>query len=90
MPTMTEDFDPSAVQTREMEVRPVRADERRRWDALMDRHHYLGFKQFAGRGLRQVAVWRGHRLALLWQQRRNALIWYWGEFLGLVTPQGFR
>ena len=34
----------------------------------MREHHYLGFKQFAGRGLRHVAVWRGHWLALLgWQ-----------------------
>ena len=31
-------------------------------------HHYLGFRQFAGRGLRHVAVWRGHWLALVgWQ-----------------------
>ncbi|MDE0348991.1 MAG: DUF4338 domain-containing protein, partial [Gammaproteobacteria bacterium] len=52
----------------EVEVRPVRADERRRWDELMRAHHYLGFKQFAGRGLRHVATWRGHWLALLgWQ-----------------------
>ena len=34
----------------------------------MARHHYLGFRQFAGRGLRHVAVWCGHWLALLgWQ-----------------------
>lgn len=46
----------------------MRSDERRRWDDLMRAHHYLGFRQFAGRGLRHVAVWRGHWLALLgWQ-----------------------
>ena len=46
----------------------MRPDERRRWDALMDERHYLGFRQFAGRGLRHVAVWRGHWVALLgWQ-----------------------
>ncbi len=46
----------------------VRADERRRWDALVDAYHCLGFRQFAGRGLRHVAVWEGHWLALLgWQ-----------------------
>ena len=33
-------------------VRLGRPDERVRWDALMDRHHYLGFKRFSGRGLR--------------------------------------
>ena len=31
----------------------------------MDAHHYLGFKQFAGRGLRYVAKWNGEWLALL-------------------------
>ncbi len=46
----------------------MRGDERRRWDALMAAHHYLGFRQFAGRGLRHVATWRGHWLALVgWQ-----------------------
>ena len=53
---------------KEVTLRLARPDERRRWDALMDRHHPLGFKQFAGRGLRYVAVWQGEWLALLgWQ-----------------------
>ena len=43
----------------EVVVRVARADERVKWDALMDRHHYLGFTRFAGRGLRYVAEWRG-------------------------------
>ena len=65
---MPDGFDKAEVVVREVEVRPARADERRRWDALMDEHHYLGFRQFAGRGLRHVAVWRGHWLALVgWQ-----------------------
>ncbi len=56
------------VVVREVSVRPARADERRRWDGLMAEHHYLGFKQFAGRGLRHVAEWRGHWVALVgWQ-----------------------
>ena len=65
---MSGEFDKGQVVVREVEVRPVRPDERRRWDALMAAHHYLGFRQFAGRGLRHVAVWRGHWLALVgWQ-----------------------
>lgn len=65
---MADEFDKRQVVVREVEVRPVRSDERRRWDALMAEHHYLGFRQFAGRGLRHVAVWRGHWLALVgWQ-----------------------
>ena len=52
----------------EVVVRLARPDERVLWDALMDRHHYLGFKRFAGRGLRYVAEWRGQWLALAgWQ-----------------------
>ena len=34
----------------------------------MAERHYLGFRRFAGRGLRHVAEWRGHWLALAgWQ-----------------------
>ena len=65
---MSDGYDKSEVVVREVEVRPARPDERRRWDALMDEHHYLGFRQFAGRGLRHVAVWRGRWVALAgWQ-----------------------
>ena len=66
--SMADEFDRRNVRVGEVEVRPVRADERRRWDDLVREHHYLGFRQFAGRGLRHVAEWRGHWLALLgWQ-----------------------
>ena len=41
---------------KEVTVRVARAHERRKWDALMFEHHYLGFIQFAGRGLRYVAA----------------------------------
>ena len=65
---MADAFDKSRVVVGEVEVRLARPDERRRWDALMDRHHYLGFRQFAGRGLRHVTLWCGHWLALMgWQ-----------------------
>ena len=52
----------------EVEVRLARPDERVKWDALMDRHHYLGFKRFAGRGLHYVAEWGSRWLSLAgWQ-----------------------
>ena len=52
----------------EVTVRLARPDERVRWDDQVDRHHYLGFKRFAGRGLRYVIEWRDQRLALAgWQ-----------------------
>ena len=53
---------------KEVVLRLARPDERVRWDECMDAHHYLGFKQFAGRGLRYIAEWQGRWLALLgWQ-----------------------
>ena len=49
-------------------LRLAQPHERPRWDALMNQHHYLGFKQFAGRGLRYVAEYEGEWLALVgWQ-----------------------
>ena len=49
-------------------MRLARPDERRRWDATMAEHHPLGFRGFAGRGLRYVAEYEGCWLALLgWQ-----------------------
>ena len=53
---------------KEVKVRLAWPEERRRWDALMEEHHFLGFKQFAGRGLRYVAEWDGRWVALVgWQ-----------------------
>jgi len=50
---------------RRVEVRPVTASERSRWDSLMERHHYLGFNCLIGESLRYVAVHRARWLALL-------------------------
>ena len=58
-----EGFSLSAV-----EVRLATHGERALWDALMDRHHYLGFRRLAGRGLRCVAAFQGRWLGLAaWQ-----------------------
>ena len=49
-------------------VRVVRSEEVLKWEALMREHHYLGFKQFAGRGMRYVAEYKGQWLAIAaWQ-----------------------
>jgi hypothetical protein len=49
-------------------VRPIRPEERGRWDALVDEHHYLGLRSLFGKTLRYVAVADGRWLALLgWQ-----------------------
>ena len=53
---------------RDVEVRPVRGvEKRRRWDALMARHHYLPFHGLFGKSLRHVAVRGETWLALLWR-----------------------
>ena len=54
---------------RDVEVRPVRGvEERRRWDALVARHHYLPFHGLFGKSLRCGAVRGETWLALLgWQ-----------------------
>lgn len=49
-------------------VRPILPGERQRWDALMRRHHYLGFAGMVGESLRYVAEGGGQWVALLgWQ-----------------------
>ena len=53
---------PDGFHFRDVSVRFARPVERICWDALMDQHHYLGFKRFAGRGLRYV---RANTLCLL-------------------------
>lgn len=53
---------------RRLHVRPIRPQERRRWDALLDRYHYLGLRCLFGKTLRYVAVADERWLALLgWQ-----------------------
>lgn len=46
-------------------MRSVRPDEEPRFDALMRTHHYLGFRNYCGNRLRQVAVHGERWLALL-------------------------
>ncbi len=54
---------------RAIEVRPVCTPaERRRWDELVARHHYLPYQGLFGRALRHVAVLGETWLALVgWQ-----------------------
>ena len=59
---------PDGFHPRDVSVRLARPDERIRWDRLMNQHHYLGFKRFAGRGVRYVFEWRGQWVGLAgWQ-----------------------
>ncbi len=59
---------PEGFVLRDVVVRLARPDEVCRWNRVVDRHHDLGFKQFAGRGLRYVFTWRGRWMgAAGWQ-----------------------
>ena len=55
---------PDGFDLRVVSAHLSRPDERIRWDTLMDQHRYLGFKRFAGRGLRYVFEWRGRWVGL--------------------------
>lgn len=46
-------------------VRPVRCEERVRWQQLMDTHHYLGFRPIVGQSLWYVATCEDQWVALL-------------------------
>ncbi len=48
-----------------IEVRPILPEEKTRWDELMKAHHYLGFGNLIGEGIRYVAVYQDYWLALL-------------------------
>jgi len=51
-----------------VQVRLIYPSERKRWDALIRQHHYLGLKAMVGKTLRYVAVFEDCWLALLgWQ-----------------------
>ncbi len=53
---------------RDVTVRVARPDEAPRWNELMNEDHYLGFKRFAGRGIRYVAEYKGQWVAIAgWQ-----------------------
>ena len=46
-------------------VRPITASERQTWDALMERHHYLGFRVIVGESMKYVAFLCDRPVALI-------------------------
>lgn len=82
----------AAAVVREVSVRAVRdAEERVRWDRLMDRHHYLGFRCLFGGGVRHVAEdAQGRWLALLGWQPGAFKIKARDEWIGWTSEQQFR
>ena len=75
----------------EVTVRPVRdGEERRRWDALVARHHYLGFHGLFGKGLRHVAVHGETWLALVGWQAGAFKIGVRDRWIGWSAEQQFQ
>ncbi len=76
----------------EVSVRPVtdRA-ESARWDVLMSRHHYLGFRGLVGGGVRQVAeLPDGTWLALLGWHAGSLKVGVRDRLIGWTREQQFR
>ena len=46
-------------------MRPIIPGEETAWNALMDRHHYLGFHGLSGQNIKYVAILNGQRVALI-------------------------
>ena len=55
---------PEGFSLSEVEVRLARPEECTLCDALMDEHHYLGFRRLVGRGLHYVATFEDRWLGL--------------------------
>jgi hypothetical protein len=50
---------------KELIVRPIIPGEEKPWNALMTRHHYLGFQSLTGQSLKYVALLDGQWVALI-------------------------
>lgn len=61
----------------EVIVRLTKPEERGRWDAWMQTHHYLGFQRFADRGLRYV-----------FECGASGSVWQTGAFQSASGPLG--
>jgi len=46
-------------------VRPIIPGEEAAWNALMARHHYLGFNGLSGQNIKYVAIFNGQWVALI-------------------------
>ena len=79
------------VRLGEVRVRPVRdAEERRRWDELVARDHYLPFKGLFGKGLRHVAEQGEAWLALVGWQAGAFKIGVRDKWIGWTAEQQFQ
>lgn len=81
---------PEGFSLKEVQVRLARPQERVKWDQQVHRHHYLGFKRFAGRGLRYIVQWRKKWLALAGWQSGAFKCRHRDRWIGWKPEQQFR
>ena len=81
----------SSIDLRAVTVRPTwGAQEHRRWDRLVEEHHYLRFHGVVGRGLRHVAVHGETWLALIGWQPGAFKLAARDRWIGWSAEQQFR
>ena len=81
----------SSIDLRAVTVRPTwGAQEHRRWDRLVEEHHYLRFHGVVGKGLRHVAVHGETWLALIGWQPGAFKLAARDRWIGWSAEQQFR
>ena len=92
MPTDSSPAPPlNARSLRAVRVRPTWGlEERRRWDHLVENHHYLPFQGLVGRGLRHVAELDGQWVALVGWQAGAFKLKARDGWIGWIPEQQFR
>ena len=81
----------SSIDLRAVTVRPTwGAREHRRWDRLVEEHHYLAFHGVIGKGLRHVAVHGEIWLALIGWQPGAFKLGARDRWIGWSAEQQFR
>ena len=81
----------SFIALRAVTVRPTwGAREHRRWDRLVEEHHYLRFHGVVGKGLRHVAVHGESWLALIGWQPGAFKLGARDRWVGWSAQQQFR
>ncbi len=81
----------SLIDLRSVSVRPTWGDrEHRRWDRLVEEHHYLSFHGVFGKGLRHVAVHGETWLALIGWQSGAFKLAARDRWIGWTSAQQFR
>ena len=81
----------NARSLRAVRVRPTWGlEERRRWDQLVQGHHYLPFQGLVGRGLRHVAELDGQWVALVGWQAGAFKLKARDRWIGWIPEQQFR